>query len=97
MQKIPVTIFLVVLTFLTTLGLAISLQEVLGINIGSVLNLGGNKITNLGTPTAAGDAATRGYVDTVLNTTAFQARITGSCVPGQIIRVVNGDGTVACQ
>ena len=88
---------LLLLTFLITLGLAISLQGVLGVNIGSVLNMQNLKIINLGTPTAAGDAATKGFVDSVLNTTVYQARITGSCASGQIIRVVNGDGTVICQ
>ncbi len=31
--------------------------------LSGILNLGGNKITNLGTPTLATDAATKGYVD----------------------------------
>lgn len=58
MPKPPTTIFFIAITFLITLGLAISLQGVFGINIGSVLNLQGNKITNVGAPTAAGDVAT---------------------------------------
>lgn len=54
-----------------TLGLAISLQGVFGLNIAGVLtgplNLGGNKITNVGAPTAVGDAATKGFVDTAVS------------------------------
>ena len=97
MLKSPATLFLVVLTLLTTLGLAISLQGVLGINIGSVLNLGGNRITNLGTPLPGNpsDAATKGFVDSAAS--VLQTRVSGSCPLGQGIRTVNVDGTVACE
>lgn len=41
MPKSSTTIFFIAPTFFITLGLAISLQGVFGINIGNVLNLGG--------------------------------------------------------
>lgn len=60
----PITILLVAFTFLTTLGLAISLQGVLGINITSDLNLGlGKKITGLPVPTGNTEAANKEYID----------------------------------
>ena len=87
---------LLLLTFLTTLGLAISLQGVFGIGIGSNLDFGGiRRIIGLPTPTGAGDAATWDFVNTVAS--GKQNTIIGSCPIGQIIRVVNGNGTVACQ
>ena len=96
MQKIPVTIFLVVFTSLITLGLAISLQSVFGIGIGSNLDFGGiRRIIGLPIPIGTGDAATWDFVNTVAS--GKQNTITGSCPIGQIIRVVNADGTVACQ
>jgi len=62
-------ITILALVFFITLGLAVSLQEVFGINIAGVLtgplNLGNNKITNLGPPTAAGDAATWDFVNSM--------------------------------
>ncbi|MBI1888423.1 MAG: hypothetical protein HYS15_00595 [Candidatus Spechtbacteria bacterium] len=88
-------ILLIFVVFLT--GLAISLQGVFGINIGNILNLQGNKITNVGTPTVAGDAATKGLLDSTFNTINFQAKITGSCAVGKVIRVINQDGTVICE
>ncbi len=88
-------LFFVSIAFLIVLGLAISLQSVFGINIGNVLNLQGFKITNVGTPTLAGDAATKGFVDSVA--AALQTRVSGTCPAGQGIRVVNTDGTVACE
>ena len=63
------TIFFVTLAVIITLGLAISLQSVFGLNIAGTLagplNLGGNRITNLGVPLPgnSSDAATKGYVD----------------------------------
>ena len=61
-------ITILALVFFATLGLAISLQEVFGINIGSDLNfaLTGKKITGLPVPVASSDAATKGYVDSVI-------------------------------
>ena len=58
-------ITILALVFFATLGLAISLQEVFGINIGSDLNfaLTGKKITGLPVPVASSDAATKGYAD----------------------------------
>ena len=40
-----------------------------GVNVefGDVVHMNSNKITNVGTPTASGDAATKGYVDTELS------------------------------
>ena len=58
---------LLLLTFLTTLGLAISLQGVLGINIGSNLDLGNAfKITKVVTPTDPADVATKGWVESIV-------------------------------
>ena len=39
--------------------------------LGSSLNAGGNKVSNLSTPTASGDAATKGYVDALGNGGCF--------------------------
>ena len=76
--RFQTTILFVTLTFLITLGLAVSLQEVFGINIGSDLNfaLTGKKITGLPVPVASSDAATRGYVDSVATGFSWNA----SCV-----------------
>jgi len=65
MPKTPFLFFIIIGAFLTAFGLAISLQEVFGINIGSDLNfaLTGKKITGLPVPVASSDAATRGFVD----------------------------------
>ena len=65
-----------------------------GASFGGILNLLGNKIINVGLPTSAGDVATKGFVDS--QTSNLQKRITGSCPAGQIIRVINSDGTVEC-
>ncbi len=85
----------IVFIFVVTLVLTVGLQDVFGINIGNVLNLQGFKITNVGTPTLAGDAATKGFVDSVA--AALQTRVSGTCPVGQIIRVINADGSVTCS
>ena len=41
-------------------------QTITGATLGGNLAAGGNKVTGLGTPTASGDAATKGYVDTAV-------------------------------
>lgn len=95
--KTAISTFVLLVAF----GLAIALQGVFGLNIAGTLtgplNLGGNKITNVGAPTAVGDAATKGLIDSTFSTTSFQARVTGSCPLGKVIRVINEDGTVICE
>ena len=60
-------ITILALVFFITLGLAISLQGVLGINIGSNLDLGNLfKITKVVTPTDSGDVATKGWVESIV-------------------------------
>ncbi len=79
---IPFIVFAVIIT----LGLAISLQGVFGLNIAGILagplNLGTNKITNLGTPTLAGDATTKGYVDSAVGGGDITGVIAGSGLTG---------------
>ena len=63
---------------------------------GDILNLQGNRITNVAAPVSSDDAATRGFVDSA--TSGLQQRVTGSCPDaGRIIRVINADGSVACE
>lgn len=63
------SLLFIAITFLITFGLAISLRGVLGLNIVGTLtgplNLGENKIEHVGSPTAVGDAATKGFVDSL--------------------------------
>jgi len=94
-MRLLATTLILVFAIIVTLGLAISLQEVFGINIGSVLNLQGQKIINVGAPTVAGDAATWDFVNSVAGT--LQTRVTGACGAGQVIYTVNPDGSVLCQ
>ena len=66
-----------------------------GTTLGGILNLQGNKITNVGSPSAAGDAATKGFVDS--ETSGLQTRVTGSCPVGQGVRAIAAGGSVTCQ
>jgi len=66
-----------------------------GATFGGMLNLQGNKVTNVGVPTSAGDVATKGFVDS--QTSGLQKRVTGSCSGGQVIRIINQDGSVVCE
>ncbi len=66
-----------------------------GATFGGTLNLQGNKIINVGAPSLAGDVATKGFVDN--QTSGLQKKVSGSCPSGQIIRVINADGSVSCE
>ena len=83
MLKLPTTIFLCTLVFFVTFGLTLGLQSVFGLNIAGTLtgplNLGGNRITNLGPPAAAGDATTRGYEDSRVIGPSAQG-LYGTCI-----------------
>jgi len=90
-MKLQSKILLVSVTFLITLTLAIALQGVFAVKIDpgltGPLNLGGNRIINLGAPAASTDAVTQGWA---------QKRVSGTC-PGSIIRQINANGTVLCN
>jgi len=61
--------YLILFVILISVGFssAYAINITLGgtVDITEILNMMGNKITNLGTPTTDSDAATKGYVDTV--------------------------------
>ena len=86
MPKLPTTIptgtFLIAVTFFITLGLAVSLQGVFGLNITGILtgplNLGTNKIINVGAPTGPGDVATWDFVNSAAGGAGFSWN--ASCV-----------------
>ncbi len=63
------TSYLVLLVVLISVGVtsayAINITLDGTVEVTDILNMVGNKITNLGTPTSSNDAATKGYVDTV--------------------------------
>jgi len=65
------------------------------LGVGGGATFGGTRISNVGSPSSSGDVATRGFVDS--QTSGLQKRITGSCLGGQIIRVINADGSVTCE
>ena len=62
--------------------------------IGGTLDLKGNRISNVALPSVSGDVATKGFIDS--ETSNLQTRVSGSC-PGGVIRVINPDGSVACE
>lgn len=66
-----------------------------GATLGGILNLQGNRISNVGSPSVSGDVATKGFVDS--QTSNLQTRISGSCPAGKVIRAVNPDGSVVCE
>ena len=54
-----------------------------GGDVGGPISMGGNKVTELGTPTATGDAATKGYVDGkhISKTATISSAWAGSSAP----------------
>ena len=66
-----------------------------GASFGGIVDLGGNRIIKVGSPSASGDVATRGFVDS--QTSGLQTRVSGVCSGGQIIRTINLDGSVVCE
>lgn len=62
-----------------------------GGTMSGALNMGTNKVTNLGTPTATTDAATKGYVDTV---TVAPSNLTGVITSvGNVTSIASQTGT----
>jgi len=66
-----------------------------GATFGGALNLQGNRITNVGSPSGAGDVATKGFVDN--QTSGLQKKVSGSCPTGQGVRSIGSDGSVTCE
>jgi hypothetical protein len=61
-------------------------------------NTGGTgTITGVTAGTGLSGGGTTGTVTLSVNTTAIQARVTGTCAAGSSIRAIGADGTVTCQ
>jgi hypothetical protein len=61
-------------SFSTTLTTALGTKLPLaGGTMTGAINMGTNKVTNMGTPTASTDAATKGYIDTIFGSTTSAA------------------------
>ena len=60
------------------------------------ISMGSHKITNVATPTASGDAATKGYVDSAITTATAPATTStiGSVIVGTNLNVA-ADGTIS--
>jgi len=65
----------------TLAGSCITIGDITGVNAGTGLTGGG----------------TSGEVTLSADTTYLQRRVTGSCLAGNAIRVINADGTVTCE